>query len=94
MSFDKPKVTIDLEEYQFLKEKSENVDLDKMTIAAKKILWYSAVSMSTGRGNMIDVKAQLVKEGINIIMSPYASGATAISSWESMEIKFEDIKKS
>lgn len=88
MQFDKPKVTIDLEEYQFLKEKSENLDLDKMTVAAKKILWYSALAMSTGRGNIIDVKASLLKEGIMIITSPYSTTAT-IHSWESMEIKFE-----
>lgn len=38
MQFDKPKVTIDLEEYQHLKDRVYGMDTDEMLLAAKEII--------------------------------------------------------
>jgi len=38
MQFDKPKVTIDLQEYHYLKQKAEEVDTNEMLLASKKII--------------------------------------------------------
>ena len=89
MEFDKPKVTIDLEEYQYLKQKAEDIEVDSMTIAARKILWHCAVEMGRGRGDMNNVRRMLQKEGISFV---YMANTTAIDSWESIDIKLEKVK--
>ncbi len=38
MGFDKPKVTIDLEEYQELKDKVNGMNRDEYVLAAKKVI--------------------------------------------------------
>lgn len=88
MQFDKPKVTIDLEEYQYLKDKlNGDAHLKAMTDAAKKILFYCGVVMSTGRGSMVDVKAELIKSGVRIIEYPYTD--RDILGWERIDITIE-----
>lgn len=38
MNFDKPKVTIDLEEYQHLKDRVNSIDANEMLMAAKEVI--------------------------------------------------------
>ncbi len=88
MGFEKPKVTIDLEEYLHLKEKSENIDLDEMYNIARKIAYWSAVAMMSPHATFGDVKGHLKKEGVMIIQNPYSA---TMHSWESIDIKKENI---
>jgi hypothetical protein len=83
MEFDKPKVTIDLEEYMHLKEKSQNVDLDDMYNISRKIAYWCAVAMMSPHATFGDVKTHLKKEGIIIIQNPYSE---TMHSWEAINI--------
>lgn len=90
MSFDKPKVTIDLEEYQSLKEleREKNTNPDKWGIAAKKILWFCMLSLDRG-ASVVNVRESLSQNGI--YYSANSANAT-FNSWESLSIKLEENK--
>lgn len=91
MQFDKPKVTIDLEEYQYLKSKLEgDASLKAMTDAAKMILYYCGIVINTGRGNITDVKQTLLKHGVVISEDPYTT--KDILGWERISIFIEPPK--
>jgi len=91
MNFDKPKVTIDLEEYNYLKqlEQEKQIDPGKWAIAAKKILWYSMIAAHSRHLTPDDLKKTLHKEGIMYYTNPSSS---AFNTWESLGIKLEDPK--
>lgn len=60
MGYDKPKVTIDLEEYQDLLKIRDGFNSDEYVIAAKKVV----ASMLNGRGNVNEIHFVLKKENI------------------------------
>lgn len=60
MQFDKPKVTIDLEEYQHLKDRVNGMDNDVYVVAAKKVI---AALLNHG-GNMSAAGDALLSQGV------------------------------
>ena len=86
MTFDKPKVTIDLEEYNYLKEKVSAMDSEQMTIVAQKIIYWFSVSMITPIPKIQDVKSQLAKEGIHIYQRPNTS---VEDNWKAIDIRID-----
>jgi len=60
MQFDKPKVTIDLDEYQHLKDRIHGMDTDGYVVAAKKII----AALLTCKGEFSKVHEYLNKEGV------------------------------
>lgn len=91
MNFDKPKVTIDLEEYQYLKQldQEKQIDPEKWQAASKKILWYSILTLYGMNPNVADFMEKLKKEGISYSST---AGSTSANTWESLSIKLEDQK--
>lgn len=66
MQFDKPKVTIDFEEYQYLKDRIKGVDSDEMIIAAKEVI--SALLFK--HPGVSYVGDHLMKKGIRFYVAP------------------------
>jgi hypothetical protein len=60
MSFDKPKVIIDLDEYQHLKNRIHGMDTDAYVVSAKKII----AALLTCKFDLPKVNDYLNKEGI------------------------------
>lgn len=60
MQFDKPKVTIDLEEYKYLKDRVNGIDNDEYVVAAKKVI----AALLMHRSDMHKAYDTLYKEGI------------------------------
>jgi len=60
MNFDKPKVTIDLEEYQHLKDRVDGMNADEYVMAAKKVL----AALISSRFDIKQARDNLKKENI------------------------------
>lgn len=60
MNFDKPKVTIDLEEYQHLKDRVNGMNADEYVVAAKKVL----AAFISSRFDINNARDRLKKENI------------------------------
>lgn len=68
--YDKPKITIDLDEYNDLLKLKETVSSDEQIIAAKKVVF----SIIRNRGNVEETKRDMAREGIVLaFMSNYSS---------------------
>lgn len=80
MSFDKPKVTIDLDEYLSLKERLAQVEGSEMVVMAKKAIY----EMVNNRGQIEVVASILRKDGIYIAHQQYS---TKPPSYEDIIIK-------
>lgn len=71
MNFDKPKVTIDLEEYQYLKDRVVGMDSDAYVIAAKKVV----AAVLNSKSNLSTVYEYLSREGIMFSIVNHASAS-------------------
>lgn len=86
MQFEKPKVTIDLEEYQYLNEQKSKLDDVDWYTAARMIL-FAFSNHQIGAGG---VSRYLSSVGISFIMTP---SGTKVPSYEDISIAFHPKKR-
>lgn len=84
MQFDKPKVTIDLEEYQYLKEQEDKLKSDGFYNAARIILF--AFSMYDRR--LMDIRSYMANNGVSYSVS---QGTSKIPSYEDITISYKPV---
>lgn len=90
MQFDKPKVTIDLEEYQYLKEQVDQLEKERNSggyyDAARIILWaFSVRDIRDG-----DIKSFLSQHGIEYYIT---GGVARCPSYEDIQIHLKSKEK-
>jgi len=85
MNFDKPKVTIDLDEYQHLKDRINGMDKDEDVIAAKKVI----ATLLTCNNDIRRTSEVLAREGI--IFSLTHNSKTSLWTSPRMGITADDI---
>lgn len=83
MEFDKPKVTIDLEEYRYLKDRVASINEDEIMWAAKQIILYCARALKKHGESLLDVLTKLNKDGIYVRVTdtPGLVSADHIEIW-------------
>jgi hypothetical protein len=82
MQFDKPKVTIDLEEYQFLKEQALKLETSDWYTVARMIMFaFSVYNRSAG-----DINRYLSDNGIRCVV--HSEHSTRLPSFEDISITF------
>lgn len=90
MNFDKAKVTIDLEEYQHLKDIVAGMNADEYVVAAKKVV----AAILNSKSNLITVYEYLSKEGIILSIINHASATEFRSNIHYSQISISLIDKS
>lgn len=85
MQFDKPKVTIDLEEYQYLKEHEAKSKNESFYMVARKII-YSVIKY---RADYKAMSEYLKGEGISF---SYSASSTHADTYEMIRLNFEPPK--
>jgi len=84
MQFEKPKVTIDLEEYQHLKDRVNGIDADQYVVAAKKVI----AALLTHNGNSRAISALLASQGV---MFSVSVGNTSMHLSSPIGVHYESI---
>lgn len=65
MAYDKPKITIDLDEYNDLKKREQDFNSDEYVVAAKKVI----AAFITARFNFNQTAELLKRDGIKFVVS-------------------------
>lgn len=90
MQFDKPKVTIDLEEYQYLKEQETKINTDDWYNVARKVAFAFRYLDNSMLFRMGDVMKYLKESGIHITSKHLGSRE---NTFENIEIKINNGSK-